>query len=226
VAVRTSDRGAALVLALLMTTVLGVLVASVTMLTVGETRVSATYRHGGGAQYAAEIAIALALQALDGQPDWNAVLRGEVVSAFTDGATGGQRQTAVGPVDLSALTNLARCDRSANCTTTAIGAVTAERPWGSNNPVWQPFVFGSIRELLNADSDAYVVVWVADDPAECDGRPDVDGDACPDGDNAGSDVLALRAVAFGLAGVAEEIEATAGRLDGGRLRLLSWRRRW
>ena len=214
-----------MVVALLMTTVLGVLVASVTMLTVGETRVAATYRHGGAAQYAAEIAIALALQVLDGMPDWNAVLRGEAISAFADGAPAGLRQTAAGAIDLSALTNLARCDRTVNCTAAAIGTVTAERPWGSNNPVWQLFVFGSIRELLNADSDAYVVVWVADDPAECDGRPDVDGDACPDGANAGSNVLALRAVAFGLAGVAEEIEVTAGRLGGGRVRLLSWRKR-
>jgi hypothetical protein len=219
-----SDRGAALVVALLMTSILAVLVASATMLTVGETRISATYRHTGTARYAAEAALALAFQALTGAPDWDAVLRGEVVSEFADGPPAGQRQTPSGPIDLSALTNMARCGRAAACTSAAIAAVTSERPWGTNNPVWQPFVFGSIRELLNADSDAYVAVWVGDDPIECDGRADVDGGLCPDGENAGREVLALRALALGLGGAANEVEATVGRLDG-RIRLLSWRQR-
>ena len=219
-----SDRGAALVVALLMTTVLATLAASLTMLVVGERRIAATHRHAGDARYAAEAALALAVQGLAAAPDWDAVLRGEVPSGFADGPATGARQTSSGSINLSALTNMARCGRTAICTTAAIASVTADRPWGTNNPVWHPFVFGSIRQLLNADSDAYVVVWVADDPSECDGRADVDGGPCPDGDNAGRNVLALRAEGFGLAGVAAEIEATVGRRLDGRVTLLSWRR--
>jgi hypothetical protein len=208
-----------------MMTLLAVLAASLTTLIVGETRVSATYRHVGQARYAAEAAIALALQGVAGAPDWNAVLRGEATSGFVDGPPAGDRQSPSGSIHLPALTNMARCGRAAACTSAAIAAVTAERPWGNNNPVWQPFVFGSLRQLLNADSDVYVVVWVADDPAECDGRSDVDGGVCPEGDNAGRGVLAMRALAFGLAGAADEIEVTVGRAPGGPVRLLSWRRR-
>jgi hypothetical protein len=72
----------------------------------------------------------------------------------------------------------------------------------------------------------YVVVWVGDDPAECDGRSDIDGGACAGGENPGANVVALLVHAYGAAGVLQEIEVTAGRPDpASRPRLLSWRQR-
>ena len=79
------------------------------------------------------------------------------------------------------------------------------RPWGANNPQWRLFAFGRLTP------GAYVIAWVADDPAEND------GDATRDGtgdDNPGSGILALRAEAFGLEGAHKVLEATVPAVGG------------
>ncbi len=52
-------------------------------------------------------------------------------------------------------------------------AVTADRPWGMNNPRWQTFGSGWLRDIAPlADAPhVYVVVWIGDDPLETDGDP-------------------------------------------------------
>jgi len=105
--------------------------------------------------------------------------------------------------------------------------VTADRPWGANNPRWQLYAYGHLRDLLSphaVDSSYYVIVMVADDPSENDNDPLRDG---ADSSNPGSGVLAVRAVAFGPRGARKAIEATVARrlmLDPARagLRVVSW----
>jgi hypothetical protein len=106
--------------------------------------------------------------------------------------------------------------------------VTAERPWGANNPRWRLYAYGNLRDLLPPgaiDSSYYVIVMVADDPAENDNDPLRDG---ADPSNPGSGALAVRAEAFGPRGVHKMIEVTIarGHVAGpgpAGVHILSWR---
>jgi hypothetical protein len=95
-------------------------------------------------------------------------------------------------------------------------AYTDDRPWGPNNPRWQLFAYGSMRDMLPTDtinSDTYVIVWIADDPSECDDNPLRDGEACANGVNGGRGVLAMLAHAYGPGGSRRVIEVTVARTD-------------
>ena len=121
-------------------------------------------------------------------------------------------------------------------------ATTSERPWGSNNPRWQPFAWGNVNCWLpTVESPFYVVAMVADDPSENDGDPLTDGSiACAQDRatecNPGTGRLALRAEAFGPFGVHKILESTIARSGTGQrerdynngsdqpgIRILSWR---
>ena len=111
---------------------------------------------------------------------------------------------------------------------------TATRPWGRNNPRWQLYASGPLSDLL-PDAviavRAYVVVWVADDPAENDaqplrdgGRPAVVDAANPD--NPGRGAIWLRAHAYGTSGARRVVDAIVERdprLPPGRVRVRVWR---
>jgi hypothetical protein len=94
--------------------------------------------------------------------------------------------------------------------------------WGANATTWQPFAFGPMRDLVGIDSDAYAIVWVGDDPAECDGRPDVDGGPCDARPNPGAGVVAVLAHGYSRLGAQRAVEVTVTQ-NGPDLRLLSWR---
>ena len=101
-------------------------------------------------------------------------------------------------------------------------AVTAQRPWGPNNPRWQLYASGRLSDLLpnaSIDSPYYVSVLVGDDPSETDAQPLEDGQA------AGAGILVLRAESFGPRGVHMSVEMTVARPAAGHpgLRVLSWR---
>ena len=101
-------------------------------------------------------------------------------------------------------------------------AVTAQRPWGPNNPRWQLYAYGRLNDLLpneSIDSPYYVSVLVGDDPSETDAQPLEDGHA------AGAGILVLRAESFGPRGVHMSVEMTVARPAAGQpgLRVLSWR---
>jgi hypothetical protein len=96
--------------------------------------------------------------------------------------------------------------------------VTADRPWGGDNPHWQVFASGTAEELLGDQPGllpGYVVVWVGDDPAENDGDPLRDGGppdvAVRTSVNPGAGVLRLKAVAWGPRGSRREVDATVER---------------
>ena len=116
---------------------------------------------------------------------------------------------------------------------------TAERPWGINNPRWELYAWGPIRQVTSAitgEPHMYVVVWIGDD------QDDIDGDPLHDGvmpDNPGSGVVALVAHAYGPEQVRRVVAATIARGPAGaapdssdesstpaqppRPRIVSWR---
>jgi hypothetical protein len=116
------------------------------------------------------------------------------------------------------------CAKPSGCLASDLTGVTAARPWGANNPVWSLFIHGPLAELLEAarfDSQYYVTVLIADDPAESDNDPFSDGGGLA---NAGADTVVLRSEAYGPRGTRRAIEATVARAAGlAGVRIISWR---
>ena len=222
---RRDEPGSALIAATMATALLLTLGSGLILIAVTEARL-AWHSHASAATlYAAEAALERAAQDLWATPDWDAALRGASTSAFIDGPPVGARAVGGTVVDLPALTNELRCGRSV-CAEADIAAFTAERPWGRNNPRWQLYLWGRLSALLPgaaAADDAYLLVWVGDDPNERDGDPLRDG-AAPD--EAGHGIVQLTAHAYGPGGIRRMLEATVSRVPGGLPRLLTWREAW
>ena len=190
--------------------------------TSSETIIAGNFLTSIDASYAAEAAAERAIAELSGAADWNGVLAGSTRSMFVDGPAGGSRTMADGStLDLDELVNTANCRKASLCTSAEMDAVTAERPWGPDNPRWQLYSYGPLRDTAPdgaVASSCYVVVLAADDPAENDGNPLQDG---AETGNPGAGVIALRAEARGPHGVRKVVELTIARREGPRL--LSWR---
>ena len=218
----SGEEGMALIVALMATTLLMALGIALTMTTMTEGKIASNYRDGTEAIYAADAAIERVMQDILTVPDWNNILNtaNPLTAAFIDGAPGGPRQLADGTtIDLTQATNLVRCGKVSTCTDAELNAVTADRPWGPNNPRWKLYAYGPLGDMLPTEtinSQMYVVVWVADDPSENDCNPLRDGDAAgcgAAGDNMGRGVIAMLAHAYGPNGVHRAIEVTLARTD-------------
>jgi hypothetical protein len=204
--------------------------SALVLMTVTETKISAYHRSSAEVLYASDAGLERALVDLAGLGDWNAALAGAAASTFTDGPRSSIRFAAGTRVDLGEETNRLNCGRRTACSDADIAAVSAERPWGNDNPRWQLYAWGPLDRLSAAgrSDDVYLAVWVGDDPGETDGDPLRDG---ADVDNPGRGILALTAIAFGPNGVRRVTEATVARksdpdaagVDGSALRTVSWR---
>ena len=229
-----AERGAALLLALLVLFVLSALGAGLVLSSATDVRIAANDRDAWEAFHEADAALDRAMADLDGVADWSAVLSGTVQSTFVDGPPGGVRRLRDGStLDFAGLVSEATCGRSSPCTTAEVEAVTAERPWGANNPVWRLFAYGPSSGLADeaaGDRGWYLVVLVADDQSEQDGDPSRDADP----GEPGHGVLALRAIACGPRGLRQVIDATVARVQGrndhgsvgappGGIQVRSWR---
>ena len=143
-----------------------------------ESKIVMNFRNSSEAAYAADAALERAMDDLLTVPDWNTLLSGATTSAFVDGAPTGIRHLADGKeLDLGEVLNFANCQKP-TCSPSEYVAVTLERPWGPNNPVWQLYAYGKLNDLTptgSVNSPFYVVVMVADDPSENDGDPRHDG---------------------------------------------------
>ncbi len=213
------EQGVALIISLmtlLLMTALGLALVTTTMT---ETQISANYREGSEALYAADAGIERVMQDLLTVPDWNTILAGSTTSAFIDGAASGARTLPDGTtINLTEATNVVRCGKT-TCGDADLVAVTEERPWGANNPRWQLYAYGPMEDMVptgTINSRMYVIVWVADDPSENDCDPLKDGEpaACgASGDNVGEGVLAMLAHAYGPDGVRRVVEVTVARTD-------------
>jgi hypothetical protein len=215
----------ALIISLLAVLLMTALGAAAVLTTSAETRIAASFRNAHESLSAADAALQIAIADLDGRSDWNAVLSGNVRSAFIDGPPTGSRTLSNGSwLDLDAVVNTANCRKTAACSSPDLVAITTERPWGANNPVWRLFVDAPLATLLPNRATApssYVIVLVSDDASENDGDPLRDGDTPS---NPGAGVLMLRAEAFGPGEAHQVIEATIRRrATAVGVQVLSWR---
>jgi PilX N-terminal len=221
------EPGIALIVVLMAMMLIAALGSALVLVTVTETRISANVRDGAEARHAADGAVERVMQELTAISNWNAILTGAATSAFVDGPAG-QRTLEDGTrIDLAQETNLIRCAKTTACSDADMDAVTAERPWGANNPRWQLYAYGPMRRMLpnaSIDSRTYVAVWLADDSSENDTRPFEDGATDM---NPGRGVLAMLVHAYGPGGALAMIEVTVARIvktDPQRgARILSWR---
>lgn len=193
-----------------------------------EPAIGGNFEAASGALHAADAGLVLAAHELASVPDWSAALSGDWRPGLLDqpAAAGPPVIGAVGPT-WAVLTSLASCGQVAPCSPTAIAAVTADRPWGSNNPVF--ILLGVLRigdEPGPRMGPFEVGVWVGDDGSEIDGDPLRDGapsPGVPAVPSPGLGVVVLRAEAFGPRGHHGALAATLARTgDGGALRLRRW----
>jgi hypothetical protein len=197
-------------------------------------RISSNYGRGAEALYAADAAVERVMQDVVMVPNWDDILSGAQTSTFIDGAPGGIRILPSGlKIDLTQATNIVRCGKVL-CADADLVALTDDRPWGANNPVWQLYAYAPLNQLVpthTIDSQMYVIVWVADDPSENDDDPLHDG-APPVGcdpkknpdcaaGNSGRGFLSMMAQALGPDGTQRTLEVTLARQGG--VRILSWR---
>jgi hypothetical protein len=207
------ERGIALLIALMSTLLLTALGLALVMTTMTETMITANYRDGGEAMYAADAGVERVMQDLLTVPDWNRILSGALQSPFIDGPPSGTRNLpgGGGTIDLTATTNLLNCNKTTTCSVSEMNTYTDERPWTTNNPRWQLFAYAPLDTIIDTGtitSSFYVVVWIADDQSENDDDPATDG-----GGSTGAGMLLMRAEAFGPQGSHSVIEVTIGRTD-------------
>ena len=221
-----NQRGMALVIALMSVLLLTALGMALVMTTMSETLITNNYRESAEAVYAADAGVERVMQDMLTISDWNLMLQGGIRSPFVDGTPGMRTLVDGTKLDLIAATHLMNCGRTTAtpCTAAEMDARTADRPYGANNPRWQLFAYSplsSVIETATVASATYVVVWVADDTAENDNNPILDGGAtaplfcnnpltCT---NLGAGVVQLHAEAFGSQGAHSTIEVTLARTD-------------
>jgi len=207
----TNERGAAVVIALLLTILLALLGAGLLTLAGTETSIAASYRNGQEASYGAEAALERALTDLGVAADWTTVLAappGSVVSTFDDGQAS-VRLADGRVVSLAALTMERQRESDGEAGPAAYGA---------DSPRWRLFAHASIQDLVPAPASGaplYLVVWVADDG--------VDGDGDPWRDANGR--IHVHAEAFGSSGARRGVAAVIERTANGVIRRISWHRR-
>ena len=212
--------GSALVVVLLGMTLLLALTAAAVLLASSDMLAASRQRDARVALSAAEAALERAASDLVDIPDWSLILSGAVTSSRVDGPASVSRVPFGGrTLTPDQVANLATCGTTTGaCSTAACAAVTAERPWGANNPRWRPFAYGPFDPAA-----PYVVVLVGDDPSENDGDPERDGVAPG---NPGAGIILLRAEAFGPSDTRRVVEAAIARVtvaSGVALpRFLSW----
>jgi Tfp pilus assembly protein PilX len=217
--IRRED-GIALIVALMATLLMTALGVALILTTSTETMITANYRNGQEALYAADAALERAMDDILTVPDWNNLLNGSTQSAFIDGSPSGTRTMPDGTqIDLSQLVNLSNCGKTTSCSASDLTAnLTGDRPWGANNPVWQLYAYNRLDAMVPSgtiNSQYYVVVLVADDPSDNDDDPLHDGLAPANGQpsNLGLGVVSLRAEAFGPRGAHKVIQMTVARTD-------------
>jgi type IV pilus assembly PilX-like protein len=201
----------ALICALAVTALLTVVGGALVLLLTTETLITAHYRAGQDAFYAADAGVERVIAELRTVADWADVL--------ASSCTGGAAAVLCDPT----------APRTADGQAVNIAALTTARQSqsdgrygsGANAPRWQVFAHASVDRLLSLEPrpapayvppPMYVIVWLADDADDPDSDPMHDTNG----------VLMLRAEAFGAGGTRRGVEAIVARgpVD---VRLLNWR---
>jgi hypothetical protein len=203
------ERGAALLIALLIMLLLSAAGVALVALTNTETLLGASYRHAQEAAYGAEAAFERALADLESIPDWSAVLRappGNLLSSLNDGLPS-PRSPDGRPLDLVELTMVRQRQSESRDGPSAFGA---------DAPQWRLFAHAPIEQLssgLPPGPPLYLLVWVADDG--------MDGDGEAVTDSIGRVMVFAQAIGGG--GTRRAVEGLIGRREGA-LTVLAWRR--
>jgi len=180
------DRGAALVLALMAVFLMAALGACLAILSNTELTIVANYVDATELRYVAEAALEATIAELTAMTDWSEIVAGPATSVLTDGSPGGRRRLSDGSViDLDDLSNQVIID----------------------NPTFRLFAWAPARRLQAGEDlgvDAYVVVWIGDDPEE------------------NPAILAIRADAFGVSGMRRMVAARILRTEAGGVGVISW----
>jgi Tfp pilus assembly protein PilX len=222
-----SERGVALVIALLAMMLMTALGMALMLTSQTETLIGGNFRDSVEGSYVADAGIERVMQDVLTIPDWNTILtspdgiRAGVTSGFVD-ATLTPTMPDGKQINLVSATNMINCNKVTTCSDADLNALEGDRLWGPNNPRYRLFAWGPVNDLnptATLNSPFYLVVWIADDSAETDSDPNVDGGAqvAPYTSNPGSGVLTLRAEAFGPGGTHRVIEATLARTDSTEL---------
>jgi Tfp pilus assembly protein PilX len=213
------ETGTALLLAIVLTIVLGAVAAVIALTARMEVLLSGAFHQASAALYAADGALSRALVDLSSASDWTSALAG-VPSSFTHGDP--QQR-----VDVGGGGSMLLCCGAGSLAAAVQHVANGNRTWGDNTPRWVLYGWGPASAWLEADairSPYYVAVWIADDVADGDGDPASDA----------NDTVDLYAMALGPGGGRRAVRATAVRpLDpDGKprfpgVRLMSWHEsRW
>jgi hypothetical protein len=157
----------ALLISLMLLMVTATLSGGLVVATTVEAGIARRYRDSQEAMYAANAAAERAMADLAGVSDPNALVAGGALSTFVDGPPFGTRALGGGSMlDLAAIVNMANCEKPTTCSAAEMDAVTGQRPWGADNPRWQLFAFGPLKDVASGSSlrsTAYVVAMIAND---------------------------------------------------------------
>lgn len=205
----SGERGAALVIAMLIAFLLAAIGIALVTLTSTETLIAAAFAQAQEASYGAEAGLDRALHDLATMPDWSLVLApppGNIASTLIDG-TSFPRAPDGRTLNLARLT----ANRQRESDSRAGADV-----FGANAPSWRLFAHAPLEAVLpppRFSFPVYVVVWIADDGYDGDGDPTRDA----------NESLLIRAEAFGSGGAHRAFEARVTRVADGAIRLLAWR---
>jgi len=213
-----SERGAALITALMAMLLLSALGLALVLTTSTETMIAGNFRDGQEALYAADAGVERVMDDLLTVPDWNNILNGTIRSAFIDGSPSGTRTLPDGTsLNLTEATNVVNCGKITTCSVSEMNTSTEDRPWATNNPRWNLYAYGLLNSMVptnTINSNVYVIVWVGDDQSENDDDPTKDGNAQT---NPGSGVLAMHVEAYGPRGTRKVLEVTLAKTNSSQL---------
>jgi len=213
-----SERGAALITALMAMLLLSALGLALVLTTSTETMIAGNFRDGQEALYAADAGVERVMDDLLTVPDWNNILNGTIRSAFIDGSPSGTRTLPDGTsLNLTEATNVVNCGKITTCSVSEMNTTTEDRPWATNNPRWNLYAYGLLNSMVptnTINSNVYVIVWVGDDQSENDDDPTKDGNAQT---NPGSGVLAMHVEAYGPRGTRKVLEVTLAKTNSSQL---------
>jgi hypothetical protein len=200
----TRDAGAALVIALVVTSLLAALGLGVVTIASVDTALASAVRSDYAASLAANAAAERAMQDLAILPSWSAALAGDALSTFGGGPSAVD-VPGRGRVDL--------------LLETAVAQARSDAYWqlGANNPRWRLYASGWLREATADAEDGdlpFVAVWVFDDCGETDTDPETDSNGR----------VGLRAVAYGPRGAERAVDVVIAQLtDPVGVRVITWR---
>ena len=203
-----SERGAALLIALITAALIAAIAASLIVSTSTDLMITGSYRSSAEAMYGVEAGMERAIGELAAVPDWSVVLSApsSVVASFDDGsasvaAPDGRR------LSVPALTAARQA---------AGDSVYGPAEFGPDGPVWRLFAHAGLQRVLPPaliSPPGYILVWVADDGGDGDGDPSKDSNG----------QLLMYGDAYGVSGSRRALEVAIGRVAPAAIRVLSWK---